>query len=571
MDVASPVGRHPRALLVTPPQSPPLMPAMAPMAPMAPLPANDHFRPGSVPEDDRGRMVKQIKGCLNKITPEKYAPLATQIVGYFEPATSDAIVPLIFEKALNELHFAEMYADLFCDLLRKVATCVQSHTTFLMALMLRCNLELTKALHTEEGEADQAAEKAESDHKMAKRSVGIAHFIGELFLRNLLKEDFLFKVASKLLHLTDPAVEVVKETEAEVACKLIETAGAKWENESPRFTEDLLPRVDAIREHHPSARIRFLFLDLSDLRARGWQHRFQKEKPHRLTEDGGGFQRPSSLPIPDGLSSAQIAEGRTVNDPYNSFGGAVPQGPRASTPPPTRGIPLMDLHHPAQALPPRRGMTPPPRRMPPYLPVAPYPPAAAPPPQPSSLSPTRYQHDPYCVSSPPVSPSPYDTQPSWAEMAHPSWRSSTSSDSEPMVPSWQQSTAPMTIPRDPQPHQGWQQQAPSWPSGPWEQPRPPGSMSPMAMSPPSGGGSLLDMERPLPIPPALLARHSTPTSDRVMTPKGKQRRALNPYPGGPRYGPDSPPRLRIPVDTTRMDPQPSVALKPPGDMQKFSP
>jgi len=57
------VGRHPRALLVTPPQSPPLMPAMAPMAPMAPLPANDHFRPGSVPEDDRGRMVKQA--CPN--------------------------------------------------------------------------------------------------------------------------------------------------------------------------------------------------------------------------------------------------------------------------------------------------------------------------------------------------------------------------------------------------------------------------------------------------------------------------------------------------------------------------
>jgi len=51
----------------------------------------------------RRPLSPQIKGCLNKITPEKYAPLATQIVGYFEPATSDAIVPLIFEKALNEV------------------------------------------------------------------------------------------------------------------------------------------------------------------------------------------------------------------------------------------------------------------------------------------------------------------------------------------------------------------------------------------------------------------------------------------------------------------------------------
>ena len=48
---------------------------------------------------------------------------------------------------LVQLTFAEMYADLFRDLYHKVSkNCAQNHTTFLMALMLRCNLELTKAL-----------------------------------------------------------------------------------------------------------------------------------------------------------------------------------------------------------------------------------------------------------------------------------------------------------------------------------------------------------------------------------------------------------------------------------------
>eukprot|EP00906_Rhabdomonas_costata_P015569 RCo022369 len=41
-------------------------------------------------EDPREKMIKQIKGCLNKITPEKYERLAAQIVSYFEAQTSNA-------------------------------------------------------------------------------------------------------------------------------------------------------------------------------------------------------------------------------------------------------------------------------------------------------------------------------------------------------------------------------------------------------------------------------------------------------------------------------------------------
>lgn len=63
--------------------------------------------------------------------------------------------------AFPQLTFAEMYADLFRDLLHKVATCTQSHTTFLMALMLRCNLELTNALQTDEAEVCLAFRKSE--------------------------------------------------------------------------------------------------------------------------------------------------------------------------------------------------------------------------------------------------------------------------------------------------------------------------------------------------------------------------------------------------------------------------
>lgn len=45
----------------------------------------------------------------------------------------------------------------------------------------------------------------------------------------------------------------------------IEERGARIQRRRPhRFAEDLLSRVDAIREHHPSARIRFLAKNLRE-------------------------------------------------------------------------------------------------------------------------------------------------------------------------------------------------------------------------------------------------------------------------------------------------------------------
>uniref|UniRef100_A0A7S1JBS1 MIF4G domain-containing protein n=1 Tax=Eutreptiella gymnastica TaxID=73025 RepID=A0A7S1JBS1_9EUGL len=283
--------RSPRAILGTPPKSPPIQPS-GPPAVLANR-AENAFRIAT-PEDDRARMVKQIKGLLNKLTPEKYLTLASQIVIFFESTTSDVIVPLIFEKALNELTFAEMYADLFRDLYHKVSkNCAQNHTTFLMALMLRCNLELTKALKSDAEEEKAQEGNANVERKKLKRSVGIAQFIGELYVRDMLKEDFVYKTTSKILHLTEPISEI-SHIEAEVSCKLLETAGPHWEMASNKFVSEIVPRMQDLSENHPKPRIKILCLNLLDLRKRGWQQRFNKSKPKRLDEDGN--LRQSSSP-----------------------------------------------------------------------------------------------------------------------------------------------------------------------------------------------------------------------------------------------------------------------------------
>jgi translation initiation factor 4G len=421
----------------------------------------DHAFRVSNPEDDRSRMIKQIKGLLNKITPEKYTEIANQIVTFFEPTTSDAIVPLIFEKALNELTFAEMYADLFRDLWRKVATCAQSHTTFLMALMLRCNLELTKALASDEAQAEQEQNQPDTDRKKLKRSVGISQFIGELFVREMLKEDFLYKISTKLLHLTESSSENVKQTEAEVACKLIETAGACWEASHTRFKSEIIPRFEELNNNHPKPRIRVLCLNLLECRNRGWQQRFNKQKPKRLDQEGNLRQSvsparsTSPLNLRDGLARLGLY-GSNPNTPNpesplrsgdNPYGDMYPQSPdpyrsssRSNTPPPPRGV----VNDPYGSK--RNSQTPP--RVMPFIPGCPLDIGSAPtsplplahnvplpPSAPPSPQPAVYQHNPYSYTSPlpspaPVSPGCLSPQLSWPEAPQMNWQQSTMQDQQ---------------------------------------------------------------------------------------------------------------------------------------------
>ncbi|KAL3146721.1 hypothetical protein ABBQ38_014708 [Trebouxia sp. C0009 RCD-2024] len=77
----------------------------------------DHkFKPGQVEGDNPEEMKKQkaIKGSLNKITPEKFDKILGDIiaVGYETEETESGLIDQVFDKALTETTFCEIYADL---------------------------------------------------------------------------------------------------------------------------------------------------------------------------------------------------------------------------------------------------------------------------------------------------------------------------------------------------------------------------------------------------------------------------------------------------------------------------
>ncbi|URD99288.1 eukaryotic translation initiation factor 4 gamma [Musa troglodytarum] len=93
-----------------PPGSTPHPLAAAPQS--APSPFSPSFAPPATPSllslTEKERVLKTVKGILNKLTPEKFDVLKGQLI--------DDVITLIFEKAVFKPTFCPMYAQLCSDL-----------------------------------------------------------------------------------------------------------------------------------------------------------------------------------------------------------------------------------------------------------------------------------------------------------------------------------------------------------------------------------------------------------------------------------------------------------------------
>ena len=82
--------------------------------------AESRYVVGAVSPDDpeEARKQRDFKSLLNKITPEKYDVIRDKIlaVGIETPATLDGLIGLVFDKALRDVTFCEIYAALCYDL-----------------------------------------------------------------------------------------------------------------------------------------------------------------------------------------------------------------------------------------------------------------------------------------------------------------------------------------------------------------------------------------------------------------------------------------------------------------------
>ncbi|CAM9455623.1 unnamed protein product, partial [Ectocarpus fasciculatus] len=235
---------------------------------------------------------------LNQISVEKFEKLSDKFMECGIDGNRDLVtrtVRMIVMKAQLEEHFCFMYADL-CRKIIDVWTQRDEENAPLAAaeatdmadmplgkyfrnmLLLICEEEflLDRVAGLAEIEAMEMPtdEKEEKILVYRKRYLGHMRFIGEVFIKDLVKY-------SIMLRCIDTLSESTEEDSLACLCKLMQTIGAKLEDLAGGRSKvrDALDRLFSTLAERAkdsasfSSRIRFMFKDLIDLRANFWVSR----------------------------------------------------------------------------------------------------------------------------------------------------------------------------------------------------------------------------------------------------------------------------------------------------------
>lgn len=275
------------------------------------------IRPTATTSSDSELVIRAIKGILNKITPDNFERLSTQLIAMLldpltclvasypkmveavkagiDPDWNDdedqarsllsEIISVFFDKAVDEPHFAPLYAGL-C---RTIADCsklpeyparksvsdseLAPVSMFRMALLHRCKAEYEKKIawsselekHTADSVSDTDAEFLRL--KTKRRVLGNIAFIGHLYKQGLLREEIIYSLIIDMLTNADNK----EEDEIECCIQMIHATGSKLDNSSSARLDPVFKKLKEFSASNRfSNRINFSFLDLIDLRAANW-------------------------------------------------------------------------------------------------------------------------------------------------------------------------------------------------------------------------------------------------------------------------------------------------------------
>ncbi len=214
--------------------------------------------------------VRQIKGILNKLTPEKFERLLQQLLGVI--TTADVLrntIAIVFENAVEQPTYCAMYADLCLQLSKELPSFppppgADKPVTFVQILLNTCQDEFEGA---EEARAalqsgGDAAEREEHERGVKKRVMGTMRLISELYKKDMVR-DWIITTCLESLLSKEKGRAVYSEDSIEAACEMLSTAGAKVaKSESEKMRkklDDVFKQLAALeKDKAMSSRIRFV-------------------------------------------------------------------------------------------------------------------------------------------------------------------------------------------------------------------------------------------------------------------------------------------------------------------------
>lgn len=258
--------------------------------------AEKKYEIGKVSDEEEAKQ-RRLKGILNKLTPQNFEKLFEQVkeVNVDNTQTLSGVIAQIFDKALMEPTFCEMYAN-FCYHLASglpELSVDNEKITFRRLLLNKCQEEFERG-EIEEQEANKTDNEGEDEPKQSeqvreemrlktrRRMLGNIRLIGELYKKRMLTERIMHECIKKLLgQYQNPDEENI-----EALCKLMSTIGEMIDH--PKAKEhmdayfDIMGRLS--NNMRLSSRVRFMLRDSIDLRKNKWQQRRKVEGPKKIEE-----------------------------------------------------------------------------------------------------------------------------------------------------------------------------------------------------------------------------------------------------------------------------------------------